>query len=55
MKTIISAFLPIDYCFATQTNFSYQMRPAVSYADDVNLLGDNIDNIEKKHRNFNLC
>jgi hypothetical protein len=25
----------------------------LSYADDVNLLGDNIDTIKKKHRNFN--
>jgi hypothetical protein len=25
----------------------------LAYADDVNLLGDNIDTVKKKHRNFN--
>jgi hypothetical protein len=25
----------------------------LAYVDDVNLLGDNIDTINKKHRNFN--
>jgi hypothetical protein len=25
------------------------------YADAVNVLGDNIDTIKKKHRNFNRC
>jgi hypothetical protein len=27
----------------------------LAYADDVNLLGDNIGTIKKKHRNVNRC
>jgi hypothetical protein len=32
----------------------YGTHQLLAYADDVNLLGDNIESI-KKNRNFNLC
>jgi hypothetical protein len=27
----------------------------LGYTDDVNILGDNIDTIKKKHKHFNCC
>jgi hypothetical protein len=35
-----------------KSNGTHQL---LAYTDDVNLLGDNIDTINKKHRNFTWC
>jgi hypothetical protein len=45
--------MPLRMCRKTRWTEIEWTRQLLTYADDVNLLGYNIDTIEKKHRNFN--